>query len=81
MYHPSDLLECAPDASFIVANYNSDNLTKLSRAGAKVGVYGKKGGGNGEFDGPAALAALPDGGMVVREWDGARFQVFGGPAR
>jgi hypothetical protein len=41
-------------------------------------VYGKEGGGNGEFNVPSALAALPDGGMVVREWDGERFQVFRG---
>ncbi len=79
--YPIDVLECAPDGSFIVANFNGHNLVKLSRDGAKVGVYGKEGGGNGEFNGPTALAALPDGGMVVQEYGGARFQVFGGPAR
>jgi hypothetical protein len=78
---PFDVLECASDGSFIVANWDSHNLIKLSRDGAKVGVFGKNGGGNGEFNYPSALAALPDGGVVVREWDGARFQVFGGPAR
>ncbi len=75
------MLECDSDGRFIVANFSSDNLVKLSRDGAKVGVFGKKGGGNGEFTDPIALAALPDGGMVVRERNGARFQVFGGPAR
>ncbi len=80
LYLPYDVLECASDGSFIVAN-GSDNLVKLSRDGVKVGVNGEKGGGNGEFNQPTALAALPDGGMVVRECNGARFQVFGGPAR
>ncbi len=81
LYLPCDVLECASDGSFIVANANGHNLVKLSRDGAKVEVYGKRGDGNGEFNEPTALAALPDGGVVVREWDGARFQVFGGPAR
>jgi hypothetical protein len=79
--HPFDVLECAPDDSFIVANRGSHNLVKLvklSRDGAKVAVLGKKGGGDGEFNVPTALAALPDGGMVVREWNSARFQVFHG---
>jgi hypothetical protein len=76
---PFDVLECASDGSFIVANYGSPNLIKLSRDGSELEVYGK--GGDGEFTDPTALAALPDGGLVVRERDGARFQVFGGPAR
>ncbi len=78
---PRDVLECASDGSFIVVSYDNDNLIKLSRDGAQVGVYGEKGGGNGEFNQPTALAALPGGGMVVRECIGARFQVFGGPAQ
>jgi hypothetical protein len=78
---PYDVLECASDGSFIVANAIRHNLFKLSRDGAKVEVYGKGGRGNGEFNCPTALAALPDGGMVVRELHGARFQVFCGPAR
>jgi hypothetical protein len=80
---PYDVLDCASDDSFIVVNWAGHDLMKLSRDGVKVGVYGKEleGGGNGEFNWPTALAALPDGGMVVREDDGERFQVFGGPAR
>ncbi len=81
LYYPYNVLECALDGSFIVANFSAHNMVKLSRAGAKEGVYGEFGDGNGEFTHPTALAALPDGGMVVRELHGARFQVFGGPAR
>jgi hypothetical protein len=73
---PYDVVECASDGSFIVANHYADNLIKLSRVGAMVEMYGKRGDGNGEFYRPTALAALPDGGMVVRELGGARFQVF-----
>ncbi len=40
---PYDVLECASDGSFIVANWGSHNLVKLSRDGAKVGVYGERG--------------------------------------
>jgi DNA-binding beta-propeller fold protein YncE len=75
---PCDVLECASDGSFIVANWCSHNLVKLNRDGAKVEMYGKKGAGNGEFYWPSALVALPDGGMVAREYGGKRFQVFRG---
>jgi hypothetical protein len=71
---PSDVLPCKN--GFIVANYYSHQVIKLSRDGIIAGVYGKKGGGNGEFNRPTALAALPDGGLVVQEYDGMRFQVF-----
>jgi hypothetical protein len=75
---PYDVLECASDGGFIVANRAAHNLIKLSRVGVKAGVYGKEGGGDGEFNLPATLAALPDGGLVVRDWYGKRFQVFHG---
>ncbi len=70
---PFDVLECASDGSFIVATWDSHKLVHLSRDGAEVGAYG-----NGEFSAPTALAALPDGGMVVREFFGSRFQIFHG---
>ncbi len=73
---PQDVLEC--NDGFIVANYWAHNLMKVSAAGEVVGVYGTEGSGNGEFNGPSALAALPDGGLVVRECAGERFQVFHG---
>jgi DNA-binding beta-propeller fold protein YncE len=75
---PFDVVECASDGGFIVASWGHHNLIKLSRDGAKVEEYGKRGSGNGEFNLPTALAALPDGGLVVGERDGARFQVFRG---
>jgi DNA-binding beta-propeller fold protein YncE len=74
---PQDVLECASDGSFIVANGWGHNLVRVSRAGTVVGVYGKEGSGDGKFKYPSALAVLPDGGLVVRE--DKHFQVFGGP--
>ena len=75
---PSDVVECASDGSFIVASRSATSLVKLRRDGVKVEEYGKRGGGNGEFKQPTALAVLPDGGLVVREFSGERFQVFRG---
>ncbi len=43
----------------------------LGRAG------GGRGSGDGEFDGPAALAVVAGRGLVVREWGNDRLQVFG----
>ncbi len=75
---PCDVLECVSDDSFIVVNCSEHNLMKVSAAGEVVGVYGKQGGGDGdgEFTYPIALAALPDGGLVVRERSGTGFQIL-----
>jgi hypothetical protein len=64
--HPHDVLECASDGSFIVANWRY-SLVKSSQAGVTAGVYGQRGDGNGdgEFDIITALAALPNDGCLV----------------
>jgi hypothetical protein len=77
MRSPYDVLECASDRSFIVANDKDHNITKLNRDNSDFEVYGKKGRGDGEFLCPTALAALPDGGLIVRDWF-ERFHVFRG---
>jgi DNA-binding beta-propeller fold protein YncE len=76
LHFPRDVLECVQDGSFIVANYGSDNLVKLSRDGAKVEVYGTYGIGDGEFNGPTALAAFSSGAILVRHCDGSRCSVI-----
>jgi hypothetical protein len=60
------------NGDFVVANFGGHNLVKLSRDGMKIGTYSEQG---GDRSTPIALAALTDGGMVVREKD-KRFQVF-----
>jgi hypothetical protein len=76
--HPRDVLECASDGGFVVANVDTNELVKFSKDGSKFEILGKEGQADGEFCGPSALAALPDGGLVVRESNGDRFQVFHG---
>ncbi len=64
LHHPFALLECDSDGSFIVANSSGDTVAKMSAVGAVLDVYRPA---DGEaFDFPCALAALPDGGLVVR---------------
>jgi DNA-binding beta-propeller fold protein YncE len=70
LHWPINVLECATDGSFIVANLNH-KLIKLSRNGVNFDVYGKQGGGDGEFCWPAALAALPNDGYLIVD-DGSR---------
>ncbi len=72
---PCDVLELTSDGSFIVTNRRGHHLTRISRDGTVVGVYGKHGSGDGEFNQPVSIAALPDGALLVRELDGRRFQV------
>ncbi len=73
MDYPRDVLECALDGSFIVTNLNH-NLIKLSRDGVSVDMYGKRGGGDGEFCWPTALAALPNDGCLVVDSSNRRVQ-------
>ena len=75
---PLDVLECAPDGSFIVSNFDSHNLIKFSKDGSEFEVFGKRGDSKYKFYGPTALATLPGGGLVVQEWYAGRFQVFRG---
>jgi hypothetical protein len=72
VHFPLDVLECASDGSFVVANYSSDNLIKISGDGVNLGVPVKRSIGNGGFYQPTTLAASPDGGMVVRDYNGSR---------
>jgi hypothetical protein len=73
LYCPFDVLECATDGSFIAANLNH-KLIKLSRDGVMVEMFGKPGGGDGEFTHPTALAALPNGGCLVVDLGNWRVQ-------
>jgi hypothetical protein len=82
---PHDVMECAADGGFLVANLGGNELVKFSRDGAKVASYNKKTSGIYEFDSPFALAALPDDGVVVRGYArdcidayAGRIQVFRG---
>jgi hypothetical protein len=71
---PHDVLECALDGNFIVANTHGYNLMKLGRDGVKVEMYGRYGGGNGQFIDPNALAALPNDGCLVVDSGNQRVQ-------
>jgi DNA-binding beta-propeller fold protein YncE len=74
---PHDVLERASDGTFIVANWGSDNLVKLSRDGFKAEAIVKSGGDNSvKFSNPTALAALRDGGFLVRGCNGVRCSIF-----
>jgi hypothetical protein len=64
LYCPVDVLECALDNSFIVANLGY-RLVKLSRDGVNVDVYGDQGSGDVELDDVTALVALPNGGYLA----------------
>ncbi len=66
----TDVLECKD--GFIVANWGRQNLVKVSVACGVIEVYLA----DSTFSAPSALAALPDGGLVVREW--GKFHVFRG---
>jgi hypothetical protein len=74
LHYPFDVLKCAMDGSFIVANFSGHSLVKLSQAGVQTGVFGKHGGGNGEFKFPSALGALSNDGCLVVDSGNRRVQ-------
>ncbi len=71
---PHDVLECATDGSFIVANIDGDNLIKLSRDGVMVEVFGKYGDSDGELNYPSTVVALPNDGCLVVDSGNRRVQ-------
>ena len=79
---PMDMVECDGGASFIVANYVDAMQSKVSAIGGCAVPFGSRGAGDGQFNGPTALALVPgaDGSaeLVVLEATGrsGRFQVF-----
>jgi hypothetical protein len=78
VHTPFDVLECDSDGGFIAANFGCDSLVKFGRDGAKLGCFHGRDWGGGEFRVPSALAKLPGGGLLVRDSNGARIQVFHG---
>ncbi len=76
---PFDVLEM--NSSVVVAYLWAGDLMKISDTG-EIGVFDMDVAGVAvpKFDRPTALAALPDGGFVVRDCCGQRLQVFRGLA-
>ena len=80
--HSFDVVEVDGGASFVVANHIEHTLCKVSGASGAVTPFGGRGSGNGQFNGPVALAVVPRGGsddgveLVVLEAENGRFQVF-----
>ncbi len=72
---PNDVLVC--EDGFIVVNQYESNLVKLSIGGDLYGGKYDIGYGHGGYSEPTAVAALPDGGMVVLCL-GRKFEVFRG---
>ncbi len=74
---PCDVLESID--GFIVANCSSRNIVKLSSDGEPVDLFGGTAVPDGEFDkfgDLCALAAVPGGGLVVRNRFGTQLHVF-----
>jgi hypothetical protein len=69
---PHDVLECVLDGGFNVVNYMNAHVVKLSGSGIQVGVFNN----GGELAWPTAVAALPDGGMVMLDCDGTRCSII-----
>jgi hypothetical protein len=77
VHYPYDVLECASaDGSFIVANSGSNNVVKFRRDDIKVAVVINQDSGHNECGDTTALAALPDGGILMRDCDGSRCSIF-----
>jgi hypothetical protein len=74
--YPYNVLECAPDGSYIATNIDGNNLIKLSRDNAMAEVFGKYGDGDGEFSASTALVALPNDGCLVVDYGNRRVQYF-----
>ncbi len=74
---PNDVQQVA--AGWLVANGGSNRVVLVPRDGVAVRPFLGEPGSSGEFDGPTALTVVPGLGLVVRECEGRRVQVFQAP--
>jgi DNA-binding beta-propeller fold protein YncE len=74
---PLDVIAYGADDGFMAANTSTIRLTHVSRADAVMDVFGGNVASAILIDDPYALAALPEGGLVVRTLE--RLHVFNGP--
>jgi hypothetical protein len=72
-----DVEECKGGRLVACAGSHSIEFVGGGGVGRSTGRLGKFGSGDGEFNGPSALALVPGLGLVVREYGNGRFQVFG----
>jgi hypothetical protein len=72
--HPYDVIEYGADGGFIAANVSGVSLTHVSRDGAVTDVFDSAITRGTQIIRPHALAALPEGGLVVRTRE--RLHVF-----
>ncbi len=75
---PSAVVESPSDACVVVACYTKPLLKVSLSHGSVVDTFGRHGSARCEFNYPCAMAALPEGGLLVREHDSKRLQMFHG---
>jgi hypothetical protein len=87
LHCPCDLLHCLEDDSFLVTNFASHSLARVSITGDVVAVVGAEqtsstsdsdsdGLSPSKFKSPSTLAVRPGGGFFVREGKPSRFREF-----
>jgi DNA-binding beta-propeller fold protein YncE len=74
--NPLGVIEYGAGGGFIAASQLRMSLTHVSRAGAVVDVFDRTVASAIQLSDPRALAALPEGGLVVRSYE--RLRVFNG---
>ena len=73
---PQDVVEYGTDGGFLTANFSTIHFAHVSRAGAVTDVFDSTVTSAIQLDNPRALAALPEGGLVVRTRE--QLHVFNG---
>ena len=66
---PCDVLDCAPDASFAIANWGNADLVEIRQANdVTAGVYSRPVSGYNDVHRFSTLAALRNGGCIVADY-------------
>src|SRR5262249_7751325 len=74
--NPPGAVAAAPDGDVYVADTRNNRVVRLSAAGAFLGAWGRRGGSDGRFRGPAGIAVDAAGVVYVVDSENNRVQTF-----
>ncbi|MDX2250241.1 MAG: kelch repeat-containing protein [Bacteroidia bacterium] len=75
-FKPADIAFSENGDLYIADGYGNSRMVRLDKSGNLIRAWGKKGGGQGDFDNPHNVVIPPNGRVYVADRNNRRIQVF-----